>query len=113
MAKISNKNARKLVKARIEFTGSNTFARWVDDDNYVVYSYGTHFPMFLYKQDSSKVSYLNDGRIVHGSGNWYVQTSKYSKSTSRHYNQLHPKPAHYEELKNVAELKRYISYVNK
>ena len=87
MTKTSNKDARQYVQKREEFTGSNTFGRWVDDDNYVVYSWGTHFPMFAYKKNFG----------------WCTQTSKYvykdddgndviSRSTSKHYTQLHPLP---------------------
>ena len=82
MIKTSNKDARQYVQKRKEFTGSNTFGRWVDDDNYVVYSWGTHFPMFAYKKNFG----------------WCTQTSKYvykdddgndviSRSTSKHYTQ--------------------------
>ena len=76
MTKISNRDARQYVQKRKEFTGSNTFGRWVDDDNYVVYSYGIHFPMFAYKKNFG----------------WCTQTSKYSVTTSKHYTQLHPLP---------------------
>jgi|TARA_X000001388_G_C2215405_1_gene116988 hypothetical protein len=76
MTKISNRDARQYVQKRKEFTGSNTFGRWVNDDNYVVFSYGEHFPMFAYKKNFG----------------WCTQTSKYSVTTSKHYTQLHPLP---------------------
>ena len=102
MTKISNRDASIHVRNKEEFTGNNTFGRWVDDDNYVVFSYGEHFPMFAYKKDFG----------------WCAQTSKYvyknddgddviSRSTSKHYNQLHPLQDHVI-VAGVSELRDFI-----
>ncbi len=74
MTKTTNSNARHFVQQRQEFTGSNTFGRW-NNGNYVVYSYGLHFPMFVWCAFDSK---------------WYQNSDKYSVTTSKHKFQLHP-----------------------
>lgn len=74
MPKIANTNARVFVKSRMPFTGSNLYAKWVDD-LYVVYSYGDHFPLWIY-----------DDSI----GHWLENTSKYSQTTSTHKSRTNP-----------------------
>jgi hypothetical protein len=80
--KTSNKNCRTLVQNRQAFTASNIFAEYitnnadgspVDPCRYVVYSYGKHFPMYIYE-----------------GGHWYANEDKYSRSTSRHQSQANP-----------------------
>ena len=78
MPKIANSNARLHVKSRMPFTGSNLYAKWVTDNLYVVYSYGEHFPLWIYDQ-----------RI----GGWLENTSKYSQTTSTHKSRTNPYPA--------------------
>jgi len=81
MPKVSNSKARQKVMNRQEFTGSNTFGRWTGSTinsyyyKYVVYSYGEHFPLFVWCPITT---------------NWYVNSDKYSTSTSRHKSQLSP-----------------------
>ena len=72
MLKTSNKNARNIVENRCEFNGSNTFGRF-ESDCYAVYSYGYHFPMFVFKY-----------------GQWHENSEKYSVSTSKQQTQLRP-----------------------
>lgn len=74
MTKTTNSNARLFVQNRQEFTGSNTFGRWVNG-NYVVYSYGLHFPLFVWCAFNAE---------------WYQNSDKYSATTSKHKTQLHP-----------------------
>ena len=82
--KTSNKDANIHTTKRESFDGSHTFARWrhntlwqPSDELYVVYSYGTHHPMYIY-------STLLD--------EWFENGDKYdSNSTKRHYTQLKPK----------------------
>ena len=74
IAKVANKDARTYVDNRAEFTGSHTMARW-QGDVYVVYSYGTHFPMYVYDSLSNT---------------WFGNYDKYSVSTSKHQSQLRP-----------------------
>lgn len=73
MKRISNKNARKSVQIRTEFKGNNTYGMWHSDNKYVVYSYGSHFPLFVWYH-----------------GVWYENSDKYSTTTSKHRTQLHP-----------------------
>tara|TARA_R100001377_G_C3142453_1_gene93215 strand:- start:94 stop:477 length:384 start_codon:yes stop_codon:yes gene_type:complete len=86
--KVANKNARQYVDNLDRFTGSNIFA--VDDvffpsdeDNgysgyenlYIVYSYGYHFPMYIYDRQA---------------GIWIGSKDSYSSSTSRQQSQCRP-----------------------
>lgn len=70
--RVANKDARKCVQQRKPFRGNNTFGICMDN-RYVVYSYGAHWPMFVY----------DDGR-------WFANSDKYSLTTTKHYSQLHP-----------------------
>lgn len=85
------REARACVRYRTEFTGNNIYGRWIYDDKtipnqelcptgavparYVVYSYGTHFPMYIW-----------DG----STGMWYGNKDKYSCTTSRHQSACSP-----------------------
>lgn len=75
--KVANKRARTYVKTLTPFKGSNTFAEWraanPDARRYIVYSYGYHWPLFIWEN-----------------GVWYENEDKYSVSTSKHASQLHP-----------------------
>ena len=80
--KTSNKNCRTLVQNRQAFTANNIFAEYItrnangdslDTCRYVVYSYGKHFPMFIFE-----------------GGHWYANCDKYSVSTSKHFTQANP-----------------------
>ena len=83
MNKTANKDCASYVTKREEFKGSNLFGEWdgasdyfdISDtyNLYIVYSYGRHFPIYLY---------LN--------GVWYENTDKYSVSTSKHQTQARP-----------------------
>jgi len=72
--RISNYEAKGWVNSRQEFNASNIHARW-HGDRYVVYSYGDHFPMYIY--DSSKHI-------------WIGNADKYSVTTSKHQSQTRP-----------------------
>ena len=76
MKKIANKDAHKLVTMLEEFKGNNTFGTWEHGMCYVVYSYGKHFPMYVY-----------DG-ISHA---WFGNYDKYSTTTSKHMSQCRPR----------------------
>lgn len=70
--RIANGNARNQVQGRIEFQGNNTSGEWVGG-NYVVFSYGHHWPLFAYID-----------------GEWYENQDRFSNTTSKHRTQLHP-----------------------
>ena len=73
--RVANQDARRYVQNLEEFQGSHTFGQWntVGGERYVVYSYGQHWPLFIYE-----------------GGKWYENADKYSRTTSRHHGQLHP-----------------------
>ena len=80
--KTSNKACRAQVQNRNAFTANNIFAEYITTNadlsplttcRYVVYSYGKHFPMYIYE-----------------GGHWYANIDKYSPSTSRHQSQANP-----------------------
>lgn len=79
------REAGASVRHRVEFTGNNIYARWHADDygnhsRYVVYSYGTHFPMYIFDQDTCS---------------WFGNIDKYSSTTSRHQSACHPPEIHH------------------
>ena len=88
---IANQNARKYVENRQVFTGSHTFSEYAKNKNggelYVVFSYGYHFPLFVFTENQ-----------------WYFNKDKYSVTTSKHKSQLRPNVTNFIEL-NTQELK--------
>jgi len=74
--RIPNNNIRCCVRNREVFTNNNNTVYSEDrGDMYVVYSYGPHFPMYIYH---SKL------------GVWFANADKYSVTTSRHQSQANP-----------------------
>ena len=76
--KIANKNAKEYVTMTENylksFIGSNMFSEW-KGYTYAIYSYGEHFPMYVYDQVSNM---------------WIGNLDKYSPSTSRQQSQTRP-----------------------
>lgn len=75
MPRVSNSNARGLVVHRRPFTGSNTYSRELHDGSYAVFSYGEHWPLYLWFRSVNR---------------WYGNQDKYSRTTSKHASQLRP-----------------------
>jgi len=83
MKRIANNKARAYVEKLEEFQGSNMFGKWLkqgngrdyDNELYVVYSYGSHFPMYIYDTKEQK---------------WLGNSDKYSRSTTRQQSQARP-----------------------
>ena len=76
--KVTNVRARPRVQSRESFQGNNLFGQWMTKrdqpySRYVVYSYGYHWPLFVYE-----------------SGVWYENADKFSVTTSKHRSQVHP-----------------------
>ena len=71
----TNTKCRAFVKTRSTFTNSNKqlFGRYETPLLYVVYSYGEHWPLFVW-----------DGF------DWYENEEKCSLTTSKHRSQTHP-----------------------
>ena len=80
---IPNYKARAYVQRKEHFDGANVYARWHRRSDslqskqtiYVVYSYGNHFPLFVYDADADV---------------WVENSDKFSATTSKHRTQLHP-----------------------
>lgn len=80
--KIANSKCRPLVEARTPFQGSNLWGAWLNstfvestDKQYVVFSYGNHFPIYIYDQDTQQ---------------WFGNKDRFSQSTTRHQSQARP-----------------------
>ena len=70
----TNKNAHLYVQTLTPFQGSNVFGEFMND-MYTVYSYGYHFPLFVYDHQHDR---------------WLENDDSYSPSTARHKSQLRP-----------------------
>jgi hypothetical protein len=83
MDRVANTKCRNHVVARLPFKGSNLWGEWVkppatlrnerDMYQYVVFSYGQHFPAYVY-----------------WGGMWFENEDKYSPTTSKHMSQARP-----------------------
>jgi hypothetical protein len=89
--RVSNKNAIEYIEEFEPFHASNMFGEWYGV-NYVVYSYGYHFPMWVWDSQS---------RI------WIGNLEKYSRSTTRQQSLTRPhqvdKWVDTQSLKSIAE----------
>jgi hypothetical protein len=107
--RVSNNKARDYVNGFKEFQGSNTKGIWHSWDNiweggpkklYVVYSYGHHFPMYIYDKEQGK---------------WLGNKDKYSQSTTRHQLQLRPSSVglwlNTDEMKEVIINRGMVGYL--
>lgn len=72
--------AKYEVEALNEFEGSSIFAKDMSDALYVVYSYGYHFPMYVFDRAIRK---------------WIGNSSKYSTTTSKHQSKCRPNNVSY------------------
>lgn len=76
--KTSNRECSTYVNKCEPFNANNIFAENVFDGNhlYVVYSYGVHFPMYIYD---------------YGLKVWVGNSDRYSVTTSKHMSQARPR----------------------
>lgn len=81
----SNSDAIRFIEYRDEFETNNEtmYGRWKyrdinegDSGRYVVYSYGDHFPMYVYDSKTCQ---------------WYGNKDKYSRTTSCHQSKARPR----------------------
>jgi hypothetical protein len=70
--KTSNVKCRTYVNNRMPFQANNLFAENIGEC-YVVFSYGYHWPLFVFKDNF-----------------WYENTEKYSRTSSKHKSQSYP-----------------------
>lgn len=75
MTRVANSKARALVSERRNFRGSNTYGRTLADGSYAAFSYGEHWPLFVWWRAGNT---------------WYENAGTYSQSTRRHASQLRP-----------------------
>ena len=98
MKRTSNAGCGALVAKRIPFQGSNLFAKNVIDTDqltvYTVYSYGHHFPMYIYDSEVDQ---------------WFANKDKYSPSTSKQQGQARPHGVTVMHYLNTSDM-RTLSY---
>jgi hypothetical protein len=101
--RINGRLSRPYVQRTEPFKNSNgqLYAEWHDashseennNSRYVVYSYGTHWPLFVY---------------VPSVNTWFENREKYGPTTSKHRTQTHPHcdtvPLSLEHIKLLASL---------
>ena len=73
MKRVTNRRAGDYVGQCTPFKGSNLYGETLPLGGFVVYSYGPHWPLYIY-----------DGRT------WYENASHVSPSTTRHRSQARP-----------------------
>lgn len=98
MALTALSDMRNKVEARMLFKGNSVFSVW-EGELYVVYSYGYHFPMYVW-----------DGAIRE----WIGNTDKYSSTTSRHQGKCRPNNVRFEmttsELRQLINHRGFVQY---
>lgn len=77
LPRVANVKCRPYVTERDPFKGSNLYGIYslmdADHEVYTVFSYGDHYPMFIYTE-----------------GMWFENEDKYSPSTSKQKSQARP-----------------------
>ena len=94
--RVANKDASEYVNKCEIFEGSNTFSEFkvqYDDKLYVVFSYGYHFPMYMYDYQAKT---------------WIGNEDRFSMSTSKHQSLCRPSEP-IECWLNTHEMKEYIN----
>jgi hypothetical protein len=76
MTRLANTDVRGPIQRREMFkTNSGSVYPRREGNLYVVYSYGTHFPMWVYDDEIDQ---------------WFGNADKYSRTTSKHQSQTRP-----------------------
>jgi hypothetical protein len=75
---LTNREVRHFVQAKTPFQNrkGTIFGRWSTDDTFAVYSYGEHWPLFVYERTTDK---------------WYENEDRYGVTTTRHRTHTHPR----------------------
>ena len=90
------KQAVELVKNKSIFTAGNVFAlNYPVTGYYIVFSYGLHWPLFIYDYNKRQ---------------WYGNSDKRSITTSKHYSKLNPGNV---LLLSCEEMKKLVGVANK
>jgi hypothetical protein len=68
---------RQYVDRRVPFhtTNKQLFGYWAPSGVYAVFSYGQHWPLFVYEPKTTS---------------WFANEDKYGTTTSKHYGKAHP-----------------------
>lgn len=68
---------RQYVDRRVPFhtTNKQLFGYWCTSGVYAVFSYGQHWPLFVYEPKTTS---------------WFANEDKYGTTTSKHYGKAHP-----------------------
>jgi hypothetical protein len=92
MVKTSNKKNKYFVTEQQDFEGRNTYALWESDNIYCVYSFGSHWIMYMYIKNLDR---------------WVGCGEKRSKTTTKQTTQFKPNAEIYEWFlqKDIQELK--------
>jgi hypothetical protein len=89
---VTRREARAKVQARHPFRTSNgqLFGRWVSPNVYAVYSYGEHWPLFMWD-----------------SFTWFENEDRHSVTTSHHRGYTHPHTA--TQARSTTWLRQFIA----
>ena len=93
--KTTLKQVPALVSERKAFNCNGTLFALIDNDKYVVYSYGQHFPVAVYQSNT-----------------WFVNKDKYSVTTSKHQGKVKQGISDLIEYLSTYELKNLLSMPN-
>lgn len=77
MARLTNREMRNAVLAKLEFqnNGKTCWGEWINDTQYVVYSYRESWPLIIYDKKYDI---------------WFENRDKYSNTTTRHLTYASP-----------------------
>ena len=89
----TNKYASTFVNKLEQFKASNCFGTWLTPNLYTVYSYGFHFPMYVWDANEQM---------------WFGNKDKYSRTTSKQQQQLRPNVDNIKEF-TTGQLKQLVS----
>lgn len=78
---VTLRGMRDHVKARVPFINTNRtcYGTYNEHGDYVVYSYGEHWPLFVCRAD-----------VLASDLVWFENEDKYGVTTSRHHSACHP-----------------------
>ena len=79
--RVATTKCSHYVRDREPFKSNNVFGETRDNNVYVVYSYGRHFPMYAYID-----------------GEWHRNTDGYSRTTAKHKSQASPGAGTYVDM---------------
>jgi hypothetical protein len=99
MAITTLKEMRTRVNDREVFKGNSVYSEHTGANLYCVYSYGSHFPMYVYDYVIEK---------------WIGNTSKYGVTTSKHQSKCHPNNVSFwldtDGMKELIQLGGFVQY---